>query len=92
MSAPTGVISVAHCDFNSSYPVDMVVSDKGVLIECDPQMKQFILYLDDKQPAGSKLVLKDLDATHVFVESKYVELIKTQIDDLMEQVNYAEQT
>lgn len=70
----------------------MVVSDKGVLIECDPQMKQFILYLDDKQPAGSKLVLKDLDATHVFVESKYVELIKTQIDDLMEQVNYAEQT
>lgn len=69
----------------------MVVSDKGVLIECDPQMKQFILYLDDKQPIGSKLVLKDLDATHVFVESKYVELIKTQIDDLMEQVNYAEQ-
>lgn len=69
----------------------MVVSDKGVLIECDPQMKQFILYLDEKQPVGSKLVLKDLDATHVFVESSYVDLIKTQIEDLMEQVNYAEQ-
>lgn len=68
----------------------MVVSDKGVLIECNPQMKQFILYLDEKQPVGSKLVLKDLDATHVFVESKYVDLIKTQIEDLMEQVNYAE--
>lgn len=63
----------------------MVVSDKGVLIECDPQMKQFILYLDDKQPAGSKIVLKDLDATHVFVDSAYVELIKNQIEDLMEQ-------
>lgn len=70
----------------------MVVSDKGVLIECDPQMKQFILYLDEKRPIGSKLVLKDLDATHVFVESKFVDFIKTQIDDLMEQVNYAEQT
>lgn len=70
----------------------MVVSDKGVLIECDPQMKQFILYLDEKQPIGSKLVLRDLDATHVFVESKYVDLIKSQIDDLMEQVNYAEQS
>lgn len=69
----------------------MVVSDKGVLIECDPQMKQFILYLDEKRPSGSKLVLKDLDATHVFVESKCVDFIKTQIDDLMEQVNYAEQ-
>lgn len=68
----------------------MVVSDKGVLIECDPQMKQFILYLDENQPKDSKLVLKDLDATHVFVESKYVDLIKNQIDDLMEQVNYAE--
>lgn len=69
----------------------MVVSDIGVLIKCDPQMKQFILYLDEKQPAGSKLVLKDLDATHVFVDTKYVDFIKTKIDDLMEQVNYAEQ-
>lgn len=69
----------------------MVVVDKGVLIECDPQMKQFILYLDDKRPIGSKLVLKDLDATHIFVDSKYVDFIKTQIEDLMEQVNYAEQ-
>lgn len=48
-------------------------------------MKQFILYLDDKQPVGSKIVLKDLDATHVFVESKYVDLIKNQIEELMEQ-------
>lgn len=68
----------------------MVVVDKGVLIECDPQMKQFILYLDEKQQAGSKIVLKDLDATHVFVETKYVDFIKNQIEDLMEQVNYAE--
>lgn len=63
----------------------MVVSDKGVLIECDPQMKQFILYLDDQQADGAKIVLKDLDATHVFVDSKYVDLIKNQIEELMEQ-------
>ena len=68
----------------------MVVADKGVLIECDPQMKQFILHLDEKRPVGAKLVLKDLDATHVFVETQYVEYIKNEIEDLMEQVNYAE--
>ena len=70
----------------------MVISDQGVLIECDPQMKQFILYLDEKRPLGSKLVLKDLDATHVFVDSKHVDFIKNQVEDLMEQVNYAEPT
>lgn len=70
----------------------MVVCDSGTLIQCDPQMKQFILYLDEKQPIGSKIVLKDLDATHLFVETKSVELIKTQMDDLMDQVNYAEQS
>jgi TFIIH basal transcription factor complex TTD-A subunit len=63
----------------------MVVSNEGVLIKCDPQMKQFILFLDEKQPTGSKIVLKDLDATHVFVETKYVETIKNKIEELMEQ-------
>jgi TFIIH basal transcription factor complex TTD-A subunit len=63
----------------------MVVSNEGVLIKCDPQMKQFILFLDEKQPPGSKIVLKDLDATHVFVETKYVETIKSKIEELMEQ-------
>jgi len=68
----------------------MVVVNKGVLIECDPQMKQFILYLDEKREAGSKIVLKDLDATHVFVETEHLEFIKEQIEDLMDEVNYAE--
>lgn len=70
----------------------MVVVDKGVLIECTPQMKQFILHLDEKQALGSKLVIRDLDATHIFVDSKFVDKIIDQIDDLMEQHNYAEQT
>lgn len=69
----------------------MVVSDQGTLIECDPQMKQFILFLDEKQPVGSKIVLRDLDATHVFVDSSHVERIKSEIDELMERVNYVEQ-
>lgn len=61
------------------------MSDKGVLIECDPQMKQFILYQDDLRPPGKKIVLKDLDATHVFVDSNSVEFLKEKIDALMEQ-------
>lgn len=69
----------------------MVVVDEGVLIECKPHMKQFILWMDDQEPAGSKFVIKDLDATHIFVDSKCINKIKTNIDDLMEKVNYAEQ-
>lgn len=63
----------------------MVTSNAGILIECDAQMKQFILFLDEKQPTGSKIVIKDLDATHVFVETKYVDTIKAKIEELMEQ-------
>lgn len=63
----------------------MVVSDKGVLIECDPQMKQFILYQDDLRPPGQKIVLKDLDATHVFVDSNSTEFLREKIDALLEQ-------
>lgn len=69
----------------------MVAVDQGVLIECDPQMKQFILFLDEKRPGGDKIVIKDLDSTHIFVESHSVRTIKEQIEDLMEQVNYTEQ-
>lgn len=63
---------------------------RGVLVECDPQMKQFLLHLDATDALNTKFVLQDLDSTHLFVSSDCIDLLKTKIDDLMEQVNFVE--
>ena len=36
----------------------MVNVTKGVLVECDPAMKQFLLHLDEKEEFGRKFVLQ----------------------------------
>lgn len=68
----------------------MVQVMKGILIECDPQMKQFLLHLDETDALGCKFVIQDLDATHVFVSSDIIDTLKAKIDDLMDQINYVE--
>ena len=52
-------------------------------------MKQFLLYLDDNKELGDKFVLEDLDDTHLFIDSQYVERLKEKIDDLMEHHSYS---
>lgn len=64
----------------------MVQVTKGILIECDPQMKQFLLYLDEKREFG-QFVLQDLDSKHLFVESDVITKIKDRIEDLLQQFN-----
>jgi TFIIH basal transcription factor complex TTD-A subunit len=65
----------------------MVNVQKGVLIECDPQMKQFLLYLDDSSTLGFKFIQQDLDATHLFVSTEVVPTLKAKIDELMDKIN-----
>ena len=52
-------------------------------------MKQFLLYLDDTRELGEKFVIEDLDDTHLFVDSAFVDKLKEKIDDLMEKHSYA---
>ena len=47
----------------------MVNVTKGVLVECDPAMKQFLLYLDESMKLGSRFIIQDLDETHIFISS-----------------------
>jgi TFIIH basal transcription factor complex TTD-A subunit len=47
----------------------MVNVTKGVLVECDPAMKQFLLYLDETHKLGSRFIIQDLDETHLFISS-----------------------
>ena len=68
----------------------MVNVMKGILIECDPQMKQFLLHLDETHSLGTKFVLQDLDSTHLFISSDIIETLRNKIDDLMDQINFVE--
>lgn len=52
-------------------------------------MKQFLLYLDDIRELGDKFVLEDLDDTHLFIDSVFVDRLKEKIDDLMEKHSYS---
>uniref|UniRef100_A0A8C2P2U8 General transcription and DNA repair factor IIH subunit TFB5 n=1 Tax=Capra hircus TaxID=9925 RepID=A0A8C2P2U8_CAPHI len=63
----------------SSAPSDwekMVNVLKGVLIECDPAMKQFLLYLDESNALGKKFIIQDIDDTHVFVIAELVNVLQ----------------
>jgi len=61
---------------------------KGLLIKCDPVMKQLILHLDETLGLGSKFVLVDLDECHLFVQSEVYKTLKQRIDELYEKVYY----
>lgn len=68
----------------------MVNVMKGVLIECDDQMKQFLLHLDETQALGTKFVIQDLDSTHLFVSHDIIDTLKAKVDDLMDQINFVD--
>jgi len=64
-----------------------VAGELGVLVTCDAPMKQFILYLNEKE--GQKFVLADLDSTHVVVrnDATVLTLIKEQVAKYIEDQN-----
>lgn len=65
----------------------MVNVTKGILVQCDPAMKQFLLHLDEKLILGSRFVIQDLDETHLFISPDILELLQERIDDLMDKVS-----
>ena len=68
----------------------MVQIQTGIIVTCDPQMKQFLLHLDDTKALGQKFVLQDLDATHLLISPEIIEELKNKIDDLMDQFSFIE--
>jgi len=65
----------------------MVNVTKGVLVECDPAMKQFLLHLDERESLGRKFVLNDLDETHLFISAEIVRVLQEKIDELMDKTS-----
>lgn len=66
----------------------MVNLVKGVLVTCDPAMKQFLLHLDEKQAFGKKFILLNLDETHLFISVDIVETLQNKFDDLMDRISF----
>ncbi|XP_019750542.1 general transcription factor IIH subunit 5 isoform X2 [Hippocampus comes] len=66
----------------------MVNVHKGVLVECDPAMKQFLLYLDETMALGKKFILKDLDDTHVFILVEVVQTLQERVGKLIDQNSF----
>lgn len=50
-------------------------------------MKQFLLFLDEKQEFGTKFVIQDLDEKHLFVSREIVGTLRAQVHDLMDRFN-----
>lgn len=62
----------------------MVNVTKGVLVECDPAVKQFLLHLDEKMTLGKKFVIDDLDETHLFVSAEIVSILQEKVWEIMD--------
>lgn len=62
----------------------MVNVTKGVLVECDPAVKQFLLHLDEKMILGKKFVIDDLDETHLFVSAEIVNILQEKVWEIMD--------
>ncbi|XP_077293154.1 transcription factor B5 [Arctopsyche grandis] len=66
----------------------MVNVMKGVLVECDQAMKQFLLHLDETLALGRKFILQELDETHLFISADIIETLQARVDDLMDQISF----
>lgn len=68
----------------------MVQMQSGILVTCDPPMKQFLLHLDETNALGQRFVLQDLDSTHLLIAPEVIKILKSKIDDLMDKFSFVE--
>ncbi|KAH9253219.1 hypothetical protein BASA81_008901 [Batrachochytrium salamandrivorans] len=59
---------------------------KGVIIQCDIPIKQYILFLNDEDLKAQKpaLVMEDLDSTHLLVAGEFLAEIKARVSEFVE--------
>ncbi|KAK4056990.1 hypothetical protein OIO90_001890 [Microbotryomycetes sp. JL221] len=64
----------------------MVKATRGILITCDPAVKQILLQLDEQ--GQDRFIIQDLDDTHLLVSQDKLESVKRQLEDELEKNNY----
>ncbi|KAI1715694.1 transcription factor TFIIH complex subunit tfb5 domain-containing protein [Ditylenchus destructor] len=62
----------------------MVNVQKGVLIKCDPAMKQYLKNLDEQRKLGKSFIIRELDDVHLFVDEHIVSRLEDKIDEMMD--------
>ena len=68
----------------------MVQIQTGIVVTCDPQMRQFLLHLDATNELGQRFVLQELDSTHLLIIPEILNTLKSKIDDLMDKFSFIE--
>ncbi|KAI8887622.1 nucleotide excision repair, TFIIH, subunit [Backusella circina FSU 941] len=66
----------------------MVKAVKGVLLECDTTVKQIVLNLNKR----GNFIIEDLDETHLFIDSSWVEQLKYELDKILDENSYTVST
>ncbi|KAM0756215.1 nucleotide excision repair TFIIH subunit [Meredithblackwellia eburnea MCA 4105] len=66
----------------------MVKATKGVLVTCDPAVKQILLQLDET--GNERFIIQELDDTHVLISADSVERIKEDLQIELEKNNYTQ--
>lgn len=80
-------------DYLVPRPVRMAASEgkirhvAGVLITCDPPMKQYILYVQEKEKIKFIQDSMDSDSTHLLVFENSVDMIKSKIAQYIDEQN-----
>jgi TFIIH basal transcription factor complex TTD-A subunit len=59
----------------------------GSLLTMDPATKQLVLYICNEN-VGKKIIVQDLDDTHVLVNPAYVQYLKNEVARLLEKNMY----
>ncbi|VDN54871.1 unnamed protein product [Dracunculus medinensis] len=62
----------------------MVNVKRGVLIKCDPAMRQLLAHLDESRALSTKFVVKELDETHIFVDKEIIPILEQKLDQFMD--------
>lgn len=65
----------------------MVSATSGLLITCDIPVKEFLLWLDERQL--DKFIITDLDETHLFVREGCREFLEDELNKLYEENQYS---
>jgi len=69
--------------FNQKSAAAAALPSAGLLLTCDPPVKQYIKRLDDLKSNDKKFVIEDLDETHLLVQEKARDEINRKVEDWM---------
>jgi len=67
--------------FASGNRIAMSSVRQGMLVTCDPTIKEYLLYLDKNEMS---FIFEDLDETHLFIDPTKKDWIQEKIDKLHE--------